>query len=176
MYMHHEKKVGFIAHPRTASSATAHTLMEMGFEITSHGHHGIPMEVFDGDWNIFCTVRNPFDVLVSWYYAKEREHNFDDWLPIFLRDCGFLQGVRMFFGRSICTHVLHYETLQDDFNGMCQITGLPHTPILERNVSPHRTHKGYMSKYNFERARMVIERFRMDFTENDYHIPSLKGC
>jgi hypothetical protein len=175
MYVHHEKKLAFVAHPRTASSATAHTLMGMGFEIDQHGHHGV-VDMPDEDWTTFCTVRNPFDVLVSWYYAQKREHTFDDWLPIFMRDCHHFQGVRMFFGRFICTHVLHYETLQRDFDWFCYDSGLPITTILKRNVSPLRMHGGYMSKYNFERARMVVERFQKDFTENAYPLPLLKDC
>ena len=174
MYMHHEKKIGFIAHPRTASSATAHTLMKMGFEIDNYGHHGM-VYVPDVDWKVFSTVRNPFDVLVSWYYSKEREHNFNDWLPIFLRDCHHFRGVRMFFGRFICTHVLHYETLQDDFDGLCNDFDFHPRTIEKRNVSPHRTHEGYMTHYNFSRARQVIQRFRDDFTENGYPIPALRG-
>jgi hypothetical protein len=170
MYLHHGKKIGFIAHPRTASSAIAHTLMQMGFEITSHGHHGV-VEILDEDWKTFCTVRNPFDVLVSWYYNKPREKPFDLWLPTFMEECHFFQGVRMFFGRPLCTHVLHYETLQDDFDGLCNDFDLRPRTIEKRNVSTRREHPGFMLKYNFERARMVINRFREDFIENDYHIP-----
>ena len=173
MYMHHEKKICFIAHPRTASSATAHTLMEMGFELV-RGHHDTRMDDLDNEWRFFCTVRNPFDVLVSWYYSKKREKPFDLWLPIFLRDCHHLQHSRMFYGRSACIHVMHYEVLQRDFDWFCHVTDLPITTILKRNVSPLRTHKGYMTHYNFERAQQVIKRFREDFTENCYPLPPLK--
>jgi hypothetical protein len=174
MYLHHEKKLGFIAHPRTASSATSHTLMEMGFEIV-HGHHGMG-NILYADWKFFCTVRNPFDVLVSWYFSQKREQDFDLWLPIFLRTCQFLQGPRMFFGRSVCTHVMHCETLQDDFDGLCGDFGFRPRTIERRNVSPLRKYKGYMLRYNLDRARQVIKKFRDDFTENGYSIPSLKDC
>jgi len=169
MYVHHEKKIGFIAHPRTASSATAHTLMKMGFEIVN-SHHGM-WDVLNDEWKFFCTVRNPFDVLVSWFYSQRREKPFDLWLPEFLSGCQFLQGPRMFFGRPNCTHVLHFETLQDDFDGLCNDMGFQPTTIEHRNVSVNRKPQGFMTYYNFDRARQVIKRFRDDFTDNNYHIP-----
>ena len=187
MYLHHYKKIGFIAHPRTASTATAHTLMQMGFEITSLGHHGMANSM-DNDWKFFCTVRNPFDVMVSWYYAQKREHSFGMWLPIFLRECHFFQdtrmfygqtmgtrGSRMFFGQENCTRVMHFETLQDDFDGLCNDFGFHPRTIERRNVSVRRVFENYMSRYNFKRARMVSNRFRDDFIENGYnHCPALK--
>jgi hypothetical protein len=172
MYLHHEKKIGFIAHPRTASTATSHALMEMGFEI-SQGHHEFK-RTLDATWIFFCTVRNPLDVMVSWYYNKPREKPFDLWLPEFLEGCHFLQGPRMFFGRHLCSHVLYYETLQEDFDEFCQDVGLPQKEIPKRNVSK-RPEQSFRMYYNIHRTRLVINNFREDFVENGYHLPALRG-
>lgn len=165
MYLHHEKKLGFIAHPRTASTATAHVLMGMGFEIV-HGHHEF-VEILNDDWEVFCTVRNPYDVLVSWFYNKPREKPFSLWLPEFLDGCHLLQGERMFFGQPLCHHILHYENLQDEFELLMSDFDLPLVEIPRRNVSA-RESTSFVGHYNFRTSQMVLERFAKDFHNNGY--------
>jgi hypothetical protein len=165
MYMHHEKKLGFIAHPRTASTATSHVLMKMGFEI-HFGHHDM-VDVLDDDWEFFCTVRNPFDVLVSWFHNQPREKPFSLWLPKFLDECHFMQG-RMFFGQHACNHIIHYENLQEEFECVMDEFDLPLVEIPKRNVSARKS-PSFMGHYNFRTARLVVERFHKDFINNGYH-------
>ena len=166
MYLHYEKKLGFIAHPRTASTATAHVLMQMGFEIL-HGHHEI-VTCLDDDWELFCTVRNPYDVLVSWFYNQRREKPFTLWLPEFLDGCHLLQGERMFFGQSACKHILHFENLQEEFEHVMNEFDLPLVEIPRRNVSQLRDRPSFIGYYNFQSAQMVLERFSKDFHNNEY--------
>lgn len=167
MYIHQEKKIAFIAHPRTASSATAHTLMAMGFEIL-HGHHDIDLPSDLEGWTVGCTVRNPFDTLVSWYHNKPRNNIFDLWLPIFLNGCHLFDNHLMFYGQPFATHVLQFETLQNDFDWFCADADLPITIIPPRNVSVRREDSSFMGHYNARTAKMVIERFRQDFINNNY--------
>ncbi len=87
MYVHFEKKLGFLAHMRTASTATAEVFMKRGFT-RLFGHHSLPLsfvktdnaygeenerrwfteDPFDYRWA--CTIRNPFDLILSWQYIK----------------------------------------------------------------------------------------------------------
>lgn len=167
MYVHQEKKVAFIAHPRTASSATAHTLMKMGFTIKG-GHHAYDSTWDLDGWDVICTVRNPFDTLVSWFYNKPREKSFSLWLPEFLDGCHFLQGERMFFGQLACNHVIHFENLQEEFEYVMDDVGLPLMEIPFRNVSVGREGRSFMGYYNFRTVRMVTDRFHKDFHNNGY--------
>jgi len=169
VYVHQEKKVAFIAHPRTASTATAHTLMKMGFVIKGN-HHAYEPTWDLYDWDVICTVRNPFDVIVSWFYNKPREKPFSLWLPEFLDGCHFLQGERMFFGQPACNHVIHFENLQEEFEYVMDNVGLPLLKIPQRNVSMGRKDRSFMDYYNFHTARMVTKRFRQDFLNNNYRI------
>lgn len=167
MYVHEEKKIAFIAHPRTASSATSHVLKQMGFEII-HSHHGLmDMEYLNG-WDVFCTVRNPFDVIVSWFYNQPREKPFSLWLPEFLDGCQYLQGIRMFFGQPYCDHILHYENLQDEFEDLMDEFGFPIVEIPQRNVSETRDSFSFMGHYNPRTFKLVIDSFRQDFLNNGY--------
>ena len=175
MYVHKEKKVVFIAHPRTASSATGHTLLQMGFTIWGN-HHAFDWQLEFEGWVVGCTVRNPFDTMVSWYYNKPREESFDLWLPRFLSECHYLiDNHLMFYGQPYATHVLHFENLQDDFTCFCGDANLPYMTIPHRNVS-QRKKAHFMTFYNFARTKLVIERFSDDFVNNGYHIPPLKAC
>jgi len=167
MYVHEEKKVVFIAHPRTASSATAHVLMGMGFTIWGNHHSFDWWSRFEG-WVVGCTVRNPFDVMVSWYHNKPREQSFDLWLPRFLSECHYFDNHLLFYGQPYATHRLQFETLQKDFDWFCGDTNLPLTKIPQRNVSVDRGKKHYMSFYDGQRANLVIERFRDDFVNNNF--------
>jgi len=86
MYVHFEKKLSFLMHPRTASRAIATVLEARGF-ISVGRHHDGPNNIEyrksfkqpDHDlivdkWNkssgfhYSCVVRNPFDTLLTWFY------------------------------------------------------------------------------------------------------------
>jgi hypothetical protein len=145
--------------------------MEMGF-IQRQSHHGFNPKWNLKGWKVCATVRNPLDVMVSWYYNKTREEDsFAVWLPKFIEGCHYLQGERMFFGRPFCTHLLHFENLQEDFNNWLEAIGLPPKEISRRNVSTARKKRPFMGYYDIPLARMVIERFKTDFTENGYQLP-----
>ncbi len=167
MYFHFDKKVAFIAHPRTASSATGHILMQMGFEIRDSHHAFNPEWELDG-WTVGCTVRNPFDTMVSWFYNSPREQPFDLWLPKFISECHLLSDPLMFYGQPYATHVLRFENLQDDFDEFCKDANLPTTKIPRRNVSERRVKAYFMTHYNFRLAKMVIDRFLQDFANTGY--------
>jgi len=75
MYASQERKLIYLAHPRTASLATAELLLSMGFEMIKgkNSHHstlfeeGSPVtEENRHEWKVFTAVRNPWDVAVSW--------------------------------------------------------------------------------------------------------------
>jgi len=169
MYEHAEKKVIYIAHPRTASSATGHILLKMGFKILGDHHQVIP-ERITGEHLVFSTVRHPLDVFVSWYHNKKREQNsFKEWLPIFIHDCHYISN-GLFYGQKYCTHVIHFETLQDDFDAVCNDAGFRPRTIPHRNVSKGRR-SDYLSYYDNELLELVLKRFRDDFVENEYPIP-----
>ncbi len=170
MYELPEKKIAFIAHPRTASSSTGHALLEMGFT-QRKSHHSFDRKWDLEGWQIYCTVRNPLDVMASWYHNSPHDESFKEWLPKFIDGCHYLQGERMFFGRPYCTHVLYFENLQEDFNHFVWGMGLPQKDIPFRNVSEEKKGRDFMGYYDAESVRMVIDRFKVDFTENGYTIP-----
>lgn len=92
VYYHPEKRLIYLAHPRTASVATANTLKRVGFEKWGGDHHlrlwehsapraahlpdprpnGSELVTKDNrrDWTVFTVVRNQWDTAASWVFRR----------------------------------------------------------------------------------------------------------
>ncbi len=173
MYVHEEKKVGFIAHPRTASTATGHVLTELGF-IQRINHHGFKPEWDLTGWNVFSTVRDPFDLMVSWYHHKKRYRaiSFQEWLPLFLKESNQYLDQGLFFGVDYSQHWLHYETLQADFDETMRLLGFPQREIPWKNVSVDRPDKPLSEYYNDSKLiNLMTSYFGKEINTHGYQTP-----
>jgi len=116
MYVHVDKKVAYISHPKTASSSIAHVLLnELGFDFAGRHHEIVkPPGGWEG-WSVISTIRDPLDTLVSWYFHHAKHMGeppvFSTWLRSFIRRPNPLVADRLFFGLKYTTHVLIYEVL-----------------------------------------------------------------
>jgi hypothetical protein len=85
VYVHYEKKLIYLAHPRTASIATKLALSKIGFGQLQRHHSGFEspdcmkdLDVLTNknfhreEWTVFTTVRNHFDATVSWVFYRNR--------------------------------------------------------------------------------------------------------
>ena len=174
MYLHEKMKVIFIAHPRTASSATSHLLLSLGFKVVAD-HHRIIRKAIQRDDLVFATVRHPLDVFVSWYCNKKREQaSFSEWLPVFLEQATIMQD-GLFPGTPHCTHILKYESLQKYFTRFMIHAGFQEDQleIPYRNVSMRRKGRPFMSYYTPKTIQMVTERFQDEFKQHGYNIPRI---
>ena len=142
----------------------------MGFEIRDN-HHAFNKEWDLEGWVVGCTIRNPFDVLVSWFYNKPREESFDLWLPRFLSECHYFDNHLMFYGQPYATHVLKFENLQNGFNSFCDGADLPRMIIPHRNVSEKPDHRHYVEYYSLDGIKLVQKRFHDDFVNGNYRLP-----
>jgi len=167
MYIHGEKKVAFIAHPRTASVAMAATLLGSGFVQDGSHHQFRESSCLE---TTFSVVRNPFDMLVSWYYFRRREEHwsFEYWLRIFLNNPPHYISHGLFFGQHLCTDILHYENLQEEFDQLMKKVGLPQTKIKRMNVSEWRMGRDFMGIYNDATLDMVGRFFGDEIEQHNY--------
>jgi hypothetical protein len=112
LLIHEEKKAGFILHPRTASHSTAIALRDIGFVDTGNYHQ------IDEQWakhaeTVACTVRNPLDVLTSWYFYQSNGRSVSQ----FLKDWPNQWAQNgMFYGLRYCDYVIEYENLDSELN------------------------------------------------------------
>lgn len=138
MYVLKNKKIAFIGHPRTGSTAIGHVLTEhLGFERVGT-YHGIVPEIIEPDWIVGCTVRNVYDTIVSWYFYNRHPGPFEDWLPDFLDNPNHLIKDGLFYGQKYATHVLRFENLDADFQEFLLKAGLDDHPLPKKNVSERR--------------------------------------
>jgi hypothetical protein len=172
MYVHEEKRVAFIAHPRTASTATGQALTGLGFGQWIN-HHGFDPKWDLTGWTVFATVRNPFDLMVSWYYHKKRhqEQTFQEWLPKFIALSNQYLDQGMFFGTNFCTRMMRYETLQKDFDFVLGEVGFPQTDIPLKNVSHDRPDKPLSEYYDHRLINLMRTHFNKEIRQNGYKAP-----
>lgn len=134
MLIHQEKRVAFILHPRCASHSIAEALQGIGF-VYSGTHHQI-----DQDWvniakSVACVVRNPCDVLVSWYHYQGGDRTFKQYLEDWPNQWA-LNG--MFYGLGHCDTVINYENLDSELNLWLSKIGLPSVTLPKVNVTKNR--------------------------------------
>jgi len=130
MYLDPERKIAFFSNPRTASTATTWVLWhEYGLRRQGSRHH---VQAMPG-WKTVCTVRNPLDTLVSWYYLHRNfEGSFQEWLDT--PECHNKWVKRgLFFALPYSECVLRYEHLQEDFDKLCDEVGWPRRTIPRKN-------------------------------------------
>lgn len=174
MYVHPKLRVAYLAHPRTASQATAWALMQqVEFvkvlpdgdrvrEVQGQHHDGPPAELAERvqreGWTVLTTVRNHYDALVSWWYYRNRPQGLDR----FVRELpwmhtGYFPEPREMWAlhSGLATRVLRYERLQRDLTRALERVALGPVHVPTVNVSEERTRRAYRPYYDEATRRWV---------------------
>lgn len=145
----------------------------------------LPHEVFDGLFK-FVFVRNPWDMQVSSYHHMKRSgspimegiHSFEDFLRMKLdpeRDYHFMLDISAehqweylvdLRGNVIVDFIGRYETLEEDFQTICQRIGVAPPALPHRRHSADRRH--YRDYYTDAMAEMVASHYRKDIELLNY--------
>ena len=134
-----KKNVGIEGAPERLSHLTAPQYVDLGF---------MQQDEFDSFYK-FAFVRNPWDRVYSMYkYLNYKPFmSFDQFverLPIWQRKNPMFFGNQVDYvsikGKNIANRLGRFETLQDDFNLVCQDLGLPLTelPHINKVQQPKR--------------------------------------
>lgn len=183
MWVLPEKKMCFLANPKTASLATAHTLESLGF-VHYGDQHCIPAcsgwnrrQEIDSSWTIFCTVRNHFDTMVSWYFhqtarpgkSKYFGQPFETFLYEWVHNSRYFRDGQMYWERyPLCNKVLRFESLQYDFDCVLTSHDLPATPLQVHNVSKNRKRRAFQELYSEASVKFMRETFGDEMELLDY--------
>lgn len=162
----------FVHNPKTGGSSVSQALLPFGKRDKQHA--GIfPPRGYNSKTFRICTVRNPWDRMVSGYEFSQRKKDekqpFDEWLlggdPWSLGALDF-KRVPQFYWTWVCNYVLRFESLNSDFTNlvgdMKLNTELPHVNSSERKAD-------YREYYTYGKLIDVVQdRFGPDIEKFGY--------
>lgn len=186
----------FLATPYTGSVAVANALKKLPGAVNVQaksrgiGHHATLEQVREVDGSritgterVFAFVRNPYDLIVTWYLREKERSNmralekslkriptFCDFVEAWAEHQpeGYLQGGRIFYHASDAKHVLRYERgLGREVNLLLRkLEGVPDVQIQRENPTPHKDHWSlYYDGKSYKAANLAFQR---DFVEYGY--------
>jgi hypothetical protein len=178
VYVSHKLRIIYMAVPRTASRAVRKFLVEehRAREVGKKGfggHHGIDGKVirqcYDLGYKIICPVRNPWDVIVSWWHHNPRwfgEANaefakFVEWFPKHGKNKYLFEGMLYHFWAQHSTRIIKYEHLRAD---LARIIRAP----VNLEVIGKSDRKPYADYYDDELREYVAEAFAAEIEEYGY--------
>lgn len=160
MYVHRNKGLIYLAHMKTGSRAVRDVLTKRGFQMV-YGHHGGPWHGRQpkldnepqswwwgedpSDYEFYCTVRNPFDIIRTFWYWQNIGQPFPQsveelsgWLHRFMweRVPHFHQNRRLFRFPQEVPDVLiwHFEHQRNALIDFLEFNGLP--PLEDHEYPP----------------------------------------
>ena len=173
MYINWEKRLIYLASPRTASVATSDALLQTGF-VRFKGHHGGMERAGSLDrtsFTTFTTVRNHWDTVISWMFWNHHGPSFsirsiekalaeaESWIT---------------YHRLFSLHLDHadivwrYETLRQDMDTTLAKYNLVAPPLARKNVSGGRSSQDYHDYYTPETQEYVHTRFKDEIERLGY--------
>jgi hypothetical protein len=165
----------YLAHPRTASVATKQALGSVGAVEQVTSHHGLDTTRILQGALVFTTVRNPWDVFVSWWFKRQIERSpfygkpLEEFIPSLIQNNGrYFKGGKMFYMADHATVILHYEQLQSQFDTLLVQVGYPPTELVTVNQST-RSSSDYREHYTPATRQWVAEHFAAEIERYGYH-------
>jgi len=119
MFCNFDRKIAYLAMPRTASHSTSYILVKNhGFKKEmSYHHRGWDPDKPRGDWIIMTTVRNHFDWWTSFINYVRGDYNGEMWDAPSAYPQYFPQDDRLFgLHEDAATDIIRYESIDWDIS------------------------------------------------------------
>lgn len=166
MYIHNEAKLAYLANPRTASTATARALTEIGFVRDGTHHSARKLEGF----TTFAAVRNHWDAAVSWVFGHHLGEYKD--LVFTVETFTFALDNELVGKNKMWIHdpdfTMRYENLESDLYLVLTSAGLEAVLLPKENVSTVRGGRHYRGFYTDETRRYIQKRFEAEIERLGY--------
>lgn len=128
----------------------------------------IPKKTWDSYYK-FCIERNPWDKTLSFYHMKKHNPEFTNMsFDCFLSNCPSLCSDFDRYcspdGKILVDSILRYESLLDEFSGICEKLGIPFNGDLGFNInSQFRTdRRSYKDVYTDSQKRVVATVYKRE--------------
>lgn len=131
------RPVVYCANPRTGSTATGVTILNMGGY--SDGQHHCPPVQVPENAIVAQTIRHHCDVIVSFWYKGGAGVPLEEYVDLILSGGHHYLGAHAFYKTFDAPYLLRYETLQFEFDTLCEIAGIKCTTLT---VAPTKRPKG----------------------------------
>lgn len=196
MYVHREKRLVYLATPRTASTSTAVALKKVGFEKLEPGDHHLPLYGLPGEdrddlpvtllnrsqWTVFTTIRNHWDVCASWAAMKPQARDLPPPWPREVFELAldpesnrWVKKHRLFdLHLPDCDVSLRYEHLWDDLCRVLTVAGVQMPHLGFHNVSDTKRGHHYSYFMTDEVAEWIGDRFRQEIDELGFSFERLE--
>lgn len=166
-------KFVYLATPHTGSMSTTTALLEQVPGAQTLGeHHSTRAELGLEDLEGVTTVRNPFDMIATWWLRTDAKWNYESFSD-FLRDYDhptYVRDGRIFYHCEPGVHVLRFERLQEDLDEYLARHGLGPLPLPRINRTVDRD--PWPDYYDPECLEIVWERFGKEALEHGYSKPA----
>lgn len=168
-----------ICHPKTGSQSMEKILRSTFKARPVRGMHYLDEDecarILGEGGVVACTVRNPWDVMVSWYFfsehmkqnnAKCKPEEFKPWLlRTLVAGNGWIER-GLFYGADQCNRIFRFEhNLELQLNNCLQDCGLPSVEFPHIGKTDHVHYSEY---YDAESAVAVALRFTEEIKEWGY--------
>jgi len=152
-----KNKFVFLHHPRTGGSATSAALKSVGGVQVGDGQHDFYQAT--ADELTVCTLRNPYDVLASWFHMSPQYTDMCKFLEEFSHSYFTKKGQLFYFADASDIWLL-YDQLQETFNLLLSAMGMKETRIYRINTTPGK--KPFMDYFTPEAVSIVETKFARD--------------
>jgi len=185
MFINHEHEFIFIHIPKNAGTSIRNSFEIEGYDKKvvrkryPHDSCSVIRNYCGIDtWNTYYTfsvVRNPFDRMVSYYhFHRSPQYKY----PSTAQDMEFKEWIENGLDSKICktqsdyldvdvNHIMRYESLQEDFNLVCDNIKIPRYKLPKYNTS---NHLNFASYYGEKQKDIVRGLFEKDFERFEYPI------
>jgi hypothetical protein len=165
VYVNHEHRIGFLAHPRTGSRATRSALIKFaGFTKGSRPHHDPALPEHEGYQKI-TTVRNHWDAMASWWFDAVGQSPeavakgmTADWFRSWLKSYrNYHRPPRLWWWLDVYPgiRIMRFETLLEDYHKLLGDLGFGLTAIAKEGYGVRRKGTPYQDVIGEEVAKLI---------------------
>ena len=169
------RDIVYLAHPRTASVATVLTLGGLGTVYEIGKPHTFEASQVPKDAIIFTTIRNPWDLFVSWWYKRSIQkspfygQSLANFIPQLVKSSPqYFKRNKLFYMAQEAHRILNYEQLQVQLDLLLVEVGYAPTDLVVANQSERRKTRDYRKHYNSPTREWVGEYFAPEIEKYRY--------
>lgn len=167
-------KMLFVAHPRTASTALRNALLGAGGKVVGMHHDMVEaLQDFHCGEPVLSVIRNPYDVLASWWFVRTFDRANSKPLHEFIASFkdtkgNFCRNGRMFYHTPHSDIIVRYEEMPSSLDKALSRCSVEPLQLETLNVTTGK--KPWRDIYYPRAVQAANERFGFEIEEHGYEL------